>query len=438
MQCLQVIVISEILKNLLSLQLGPAIVRYLSGEKDYTKTIRSVLTVTIGSAFIFTVCTIFFSGPICRLIFGTPEFTSLLIVSCIWISIQSCMVVGLSVLRSLEKIGAFSARELISAIWMVFAVIVAFQLKLTIEQLVLFCLIGDLILLGWILIQIEVVFPFISPKTALKVIRKFLPFSAPLIFSALFLWVTRSLDRFLIVQLLGLPDVAIYGVSYQIASILFIVLKPINFVLFPRASNSWNQGRTEEVNKYFSQAVSMTVLFSLPLLTGIFLISDEIIRILAGTNYISDSGVTLILLLACMASMIYQNHLFVIQLVEKTYLLPFLFVFTAFLNLLLGYICINAFGLPGAAISRFISLLFMAAIITFWARKHIQFHLNWPDIFKTALASVLMGLAIKWLPMGTWKAIAVKIGLGATIFFMSLVLLRVITKENLMMLRKQF
>jgi hypothetical protein len=80
----------------------------------------------------------------------------------------------------------------------------------------------------------------------------------------------------------------------------------------------------------------------------------------------------------------------------------------------------------------------MAAIITFWARKHIQFHLNWPDIFKTALASVLMALAIKWLPMGTWKALAVKIGLGATIFFMSLVLLRVITKENLMMLRKQF
>jgi O-antigen/teichoic acid export membrane protein len=435
---LQVIIISEILKNLLSLQLGPAIVRYLSGEEQSKETVRSVLTITIGVAAVFIIISIFFSEPICRLVFGSASFKPLLIISSIWIFIQSCMVVGLSVLRSMEKIATFSVREIISAAWMVVAVMIAFQYKLTLEQLVTLCVVGDSVLLVWILLQIDIANPFISPRMVKNALKKFLPFSTPLIFSALFLWITRSLDRFLIVQILGLSDVAIYGVSYQIASILFIVLKPINFVLFPRTSNSWNQGNKEEVSKYFSQAVLMTVAFSLPLLVGIHLTSEGVIRILAGNTYISDSSVTLMLLLACMASMIYQNHLFIIQLVEKTYLLPILFVFTACLNFTLGYFFICQFGLLGASISRFITLTLMAGIVTLWTRKYIKFQLNPSLIFKIALASMVMGLTIKWMPMGSWQWLALKICLGASVFFISLVFLRVITKDNLIALKNQF
>ena len=435
---LQILLIGEILKNLLSLQFGPAIVRYLSAETDQPKIIRSVLTTTILLSFFFIIVTLVFSKPLCRLFFGRHDFKVLLVVSSVWIMIQACMRIGLSVLRSQEKIGRLSIRELLSSLWLISSVIVSFQNGWTLDNLILICSAGDFILLGWILIQIGTPFPLIAPRTSWLIIKKFLPFSLPLIFGSLFLWITRSVDRFLIVKLLGLSDLAIYGVSLQVAGILLFILKPINFVLFPRTSSAWNQNNKEEVSRCFSQAVTMTIIISLPIITGIFMTSKGLIQLLAGQTFSSNSTIIIFLLFSCMALMIYQNHLFIIQLIEKTYLLPILFVFTAGVNLVTGYFMVKSFGITGAAISRLITLVIMASVITLWARQYVKFEIPWLMVAKIALASLLMGTAIKGFPMGSWLELFLKIATGTIIFLVAIMLLKVINRGTWSSLKSQF
>jgi len=435
---LQVLLISEVLSNFLSLQLGAALVRYLSGEKEHKRTVKAAFTATLVSSLCFILVVWVFSDGASRLIFGSSNLQSILLFASYWILIRASMRIGLSVLRSQERIGTLSARELLSALWMICAVFISYLIGLELKRLILICLAGDAVLLIWILFQIGVPFPLLSLHKSVAEVKKFIPFSTPLIFGSLFLWFTRSIDRFLIVQLLGLASVGIYGVTFQVASLLFFVLGPINFVLFPRTSSAWNQGDKDDVNRYFSQAITLTLILSLPLIVGIVMTSDGLIRLLAGEIYVSGKALIFWLLLSCLASMVYQNHLYVIQLVEKTYLLPILFICTTMLNFILGYFLISKIGLLGAAISRVLTLILMAMVVTMWARHYVRFQINWNLVLRVGLSSLLMGLAINWIPMDSWSKLLMKIFAGGFIFILFLFLLRVASKENLMMLKNQF
>jgi O-antigen/teichoic acid export membrane protein len=434
---LQIFIINELLKYLLSFNFGAAIVRYLSGDDDSKKTIRSVFTVTATLSAIFFFAVFFSKKIICLFIFGKEDFEKVLIISSIWVIIQAHINICHCVLRSQERIGTLSTRELLSACWLVFSVTFAFFFGLSIEKLLICCIIGDLALLVWILIQIGVPFPFTSLKNAFIVAKRFFPFSYPLALSSLLLWSTRSIDRFLIVQTLGLSEVGIYGVAFQIASVILIFLKPINFVLFPKTSSAWNSQNMLMVSSYFSQAVMLTIVLSLPILVGIFSTSNGIISLIAGPRYFSSSILVLYLLMACTASMIYQNHLFVIQLKEKTIYLPLIFLAAAFVNFFMGYILIKIYGLQGVAFSRFFTMTLMAVIITIWARKYVKFELNWPIIFKVTVASLIMGAIIQLLPMRSAGTIAIKIITGFIIFLISLYYLKVLNRENILSIKKQ-
>jgi len=435
---LQILLISEVLRNLLSLQLGAALVRYLSGDENPKQKIKAAFTITLCCSLCFILFVWIFGDWASRLIFCSSNLQSILLIASFWILIRASMQIGLSVLRSQERIGTVSARELLSALWMICAVFISYLMELEIKKLILLCLAGDALLLVWVFFQIGIPFPLLSIHESVAEVKKFIPFSTPLIFGSLFLWFTRSIDRFLIVQFLGLSLVGIYGVTFQMASLVFFVLRPINFVLFPRTSSAWNQGAKDDVNRYFSQAITLTLILSLPLIVGIFMTSDGLIKLLADESYLSGKGLIFWLLLACLASMVYQNHLYVIHLVEKTYLLPILFICTAGLNFILGYFFISKIGLLGAAISRALTLILMAIVVTIWARRHVRFHVNWALLFRVGLASLLMGLAINWIPMDSWLNLVMKILIGSAIFVLSLFLLRVVSKEHLMMLKNQF
>jgi len=348
------------------------------------------------------------------------------------------MHVGLSVLRAMEKITTLSLRELMSALWSVVAAFCAYFLRLDIQKFILLCIAGDTFLLLWILFQIRTPLPLFSFFRAWFVLKKFIGYSAPLIFNSLFLWFTKSIDRILIVNLIGLSAVSVYGVSLQISNILSIVLNPINFVLFPRVITSWNMGKKDDVNHFFSRALTLTLVCSIPILVGLLVVSDSLILLLAGKSYATGKVLTLFFLLSVLASMIYQNHLYAIHLVEKTYLLPILFIMTAAMNFVLGYFLTRSSGLLGAVIARFCTFGFMALAVTVWSRKYIQFKLPWMLIGKVLIISLIMGACVSWMPMRSWFQLATVVGTACLIYGVLLLSTGVITKRDLLSFRREF
>jgi len=132
--------------------------------------------------------------------------------------------------------------------------------------------------------------------------------------------------------------------------------------------------------------------------------------------------------------MIYQNHIYVIHLVEKTFLLPFMFIFTAALNYCLGYYLVSYHGIVGAGIARCATMTVMAAIITVWARRYIKFTLPWMPICKTTLAALLMGIIVYYLPSQTWIELICATVCGIVIYVLFLIIFRIITIEKIVKL----
>ena len=192
---LQIILIKDIFIRLLSLRLETALVRYLSGEKNPEQLIKAVFTITLGCSLCFISLIYFFRDHASIIIFGKQELSSILLVASLWIVVNACMQIGLAVLRSQESITTLSIRELLSALWLVGAVSFAYLIDLDIQRLILICITGDAILLVWLLFQIGVPFPITSFFKSVADVRKFLPYSLPLIFNSLFLWFTTSIDR---------------------------------------------------------------------------------------------------------------------------------------------------------------------------------------------------------------------------------------------------
>jgi len=435
---LQIILIKEVFVVLLSLRLETALIRYLSREKNPEQLIKTVFIITLACSLCFISLIYFFRDYASIIIFGKQELSSILLVASLWIVVNACMQIGLAVLRSQERIATLSIRELLSALWLVGAVSFAYLIDLDIQRLILICITGDAILLVWILFQIGVPFPITFFFKSIADVKKFLPYSLPLIFNSIFLWFTTSIDRLVIVHLIGIASVGIYGVTLQVSVLLSVVLSPITFVLFPRAAASWNLKNKDDVDHFFSQAVSLTLILSAPVIVGLLIVSNGLIPLLAGRSYSTSSNLILFLLLSGLAKAIYQNHIFVIHLVEKTFFLPVLFISTAVINYALCYLFVLKFGIVGAATARAITFGIMAFIVTIWARKYVKFSIPWRTIFKVALVSITMGISISWMPVDTWLQLLFAVIIGILVYSLLLFVFRVLTFEKLAAIKRQF
>jgi len=87
------------------------------------------------------------------------------------------MQFGLAVLRSQERIVTLSIRGLLSALWLVCAVSLAYLIKLDFQRLILICITGDALILVWILFQIGVPYLITSFSKSFTDVRKFLPYA---------------------------------------------------------------------------------------------------------------------------------------------------------------------------------------------------------------------------------------------------------------------
>ena len=103
-----------------------------------------------------------------------------------------------------------------------------------------------------------------------------------------------------------------------------------------------------------------------------------------------------------------------------------------------GYVFILEFGIVGVALARLLTLMLMATAVTWFARKQIRFSINWSLISRVAIASLLMGILIKWIPMDSWDVLMLKIAVGITVFTFFLIVFRVATKKNFVELKSQF
>ena len=181
-----------------------------------------------------------------------------------------------------------------------------------------------------------------------------------------------QIDVFIISKLLNIESVGIYNASASLFSRLGFIADAIATASFPSiAQLYWNDKR--DASEVLAKSIIGVIIFAFPIAVGGFILSDDIIGVIYGKNYIESSVVFKVLILSLpflFISMQLNYALGAIKL-QKTvlYIVASIVVF----NIISTVILVNIFGLVGAAISKYFSELLGFLIFICISCKYFKF-----------------------------------------------------------------
>lgn len=197
---------------------------------------------------------------------------------------------------------------------------------------------------------------------------KILSFSLPLIFHSLGGHIIGFSDRFFILFILGLDNVGIYSVAYQIGMVIALLQNSFNQAWVPFFFEKLkNDNEAEKLNivkityGYFVLLVIMVIIF--------YFATPIIYQYFIGDAFTSGAEVVLWILMGYAFNGMYKmvvNYLFFLK---KTNWIAFATLGSAVLNLGLNYILININGLVGAAQATTITFFILFIVVFFLSNK---------------------------------------------------------------------
>lgn len=202
-----------------------------------------------------------------------------------------------------------------------------------------------------------------------KHIQNALHFGLPLIPHALSGWIINYIDRFFIASMIGMSQVGIYSVAYQIGNIIGIFALSFNQAWSPFLFRQLNRNSqkikiriVQFTYAYFLIICSLSIVLSLGF--------ASIAPFFVGQNFQNSTQYVIWVALGYAANGMYFMVVNYIFYAEKNYYLPFITVFSAIVNIALNYLLISYNGTIGAAQATTITYA-VTFLITWYVSRNV-------------------------------------------------------------------
>lgn len=213
--------------------------------------------------------------------------------------------------------------------------------------------------------------------------------SLPLALAIIFTVIYFKLDTIMLSLMKPLADVGIYNLAYKfLESLLFF---PAMFVglIMPLMSKYAFTNR-EKFRKVTQEALNLLLIIAVPLIIGVFFLSDEIVVLIAGQDFVLSAGVLNVLIIA--ASIIFLGVLFsnMIISLKKQKWLAYIYGLGALINLTANFILIPKYSYYGAAGTTILTELIVTVLMTAVIYKSIKTLPSFKSLIKCSLAGLFM------------------------------------------------
>ena len=217
-----------------------------------------------------------------------------------------------------------------------------------------------------------------------------LPITLPYIPHLLSMYLLGNMDRVMIKRFCGSEDLALYSLAYTCGMIITMLLSSINSAYSPWLSDKLSE---EDYNATRKISVIYIGVFSFVSI-GIVLITPEILLILGGESYLEAKHVMPPVAAGCLLQFVYTIYVNVEQYEKKTIGMAVASAAAAFVNYVLNYIFIPAYGYIAAAYTTYIGYFVLLIIHMGYVKKIGKWNVyNNTLVFAIAVsASVLMFL----------------------------------------------
>ena len=435
----QVIVTIALITALVTLGLSSAMVRFLAAERDkkeiqegfYSSSVLIFFVSLLASSILFI-----FSEPIAASLFGgATEVVKLIAVIIPFWNLDTTLFSLFTAFNQMKRYSIFRIAETFGEVGLVaYMVLSGFGIYGAVISILIIRIVIILLMSVVVLKEIGVKIPDFSK------LKPYLHFGLPLVPSTIFGWIATSSDRYVIVYFLGLAPVGIYSAAYNISqAAIFMFLAPIRFVLFPTLSKLYDDNKIEEVKTHLSYSLKYFLMFAIPVTFGVSVLAKQILTILATSEFVYTGSIVIpFVALSMVLSGFYSIIGMILILVKKTKIYGLIWGMAALTNLSLNIVLVPYIGILGAAIATLISFTIASVITVRVSFKYLRVDVNLIFILKSITASVIMSIFIfKLNPIGTLNVL-VAIGVGAAIYFIILVLLKGIKREEVGFIKNIF
>ena len=183
--------------------------------------------------------------------------------------------------------------------------------------------------------------------------------------------------------------VGIYSTATKIYSIVSVMLSAVTAVTIPRLAMLMGQKRMDEYNKLLQQLINMVLVIILPGIIGLFMISRDVILIIAGEKYLRATAalqITCFAMLGSAMSTIFNQCALMPSKREKKTLISS--STSALLNIGLNFILIPVFAEKGAAFTTVLAEFTMMTMNFYFSKDITGFVFKDKQTWKNILSAL--------------------------------------------------
>lgn len=218
-------------------------------------------------------------------------------------------------------------------------------------------------------------------------------------------------------------DVGIYSVSVKIYSLIKQLINAVLIVAIPHISSLMLKKKKNELQEKLISLYTFLLLFTPSAIVGLFFLSEPLIRLFAGKEYISSNDSLQILaisLLFASFACFYINVVMIPFQQEKKILIST--IFSALVNIVLNFILIPYYGVPAAAFTTLISEFLICMLGFFYTRK-IFCYKSYRQLFFSVVGMLITAgscLIIKNYSFSDWITIVLSMVISVLVYIMVL------------------
>lgn len=260
-----------------------------------------------------------------------------------------------------------------------------------------------------------------------SIIKRALPFGFASVFGMIYFFI----GSVMLSKIKGDVEVAVYSVAFNIALALLFIPTVYTNAIYPVLSRYYDQSRSE-LKLLYEKSFKYLYIIGLPISLGLFLLAERVILFLYGSKY--SASVIALQIISLYFVIKFINFLLgiVLSSIGKQNKRMLGQGLTAGLNILLNLFLIPMIGFVGAALSTFITEIFLFIIYYLFVSKSWYFYNFLKILSKPIIAVIVMVIFIKFTSFG----LIITILLSAIIYFILLLILRTFDKEDYEIIRK--
>lgn len=190
--------------------------------------------------------------------------------------------------------------------------------------------------------------------------------------------------------------VAAYEVAWRVTTLFMILTRSISSTIFPQLSRWSSNDQTSKVESIIPKALIASLLFSIPALFGIVVISTEILRLIFSPKYVVASMVLVILMAEQALQAFHVIFGRTLQAINRPEIAAKTAAVAVVLNLFLNVVLVNQFGIEGAAIATATAFGINSILQGYYLKAIVDVNIPWIEISSILLASSIMA-GVVWL-----------------------------------------